>query len=256
MATTVAAEYLAPWHLIAAAEQRNGHGNGVTVGAKREREGKEELVPAIEKRQDGRARDAGCGDRQHDVAQRAHARRAVQHCCVFEIRRKLAKESSQQPDSERHRERQVGKYESRVGVEEAEARGGSGTAATRSRSAGTWRWRERTRGPDPFRASAGVPPRTAHSVATGTADERRKPGDKQGIADRNEEIRVRQRAHDSAREVLRSAGAAATRTVATPASATRRASNKSGRAARRGGRRRPSPGPVLPGGCSRPGSGE
>src|SRR5262245_13641009 len=56
-------EYLAPWHLVAAAEQGNGNGNGVTIGAKRERECKEELVPAIEKRQDRRASNAGRGER-------------------------------------------------------------------------------------------------------------------------------------------------------------------------------------------------
>ena len=110
-------QHLAPWHLIAAAEQHDRDRNRVAFGTEREREREEKLVPAVEKRQDRRARDPGRGQRQHHVAQRPHPRRAVQHRRLFEIARQLAEESRQQPDGERHREGQVRKHQPGIRVQ-------------------------------------------------------------------------------------------------------------------------------------------
>src|SRR5262245_34321845 len=97
-----AGKNLSPWHLVLPAKERDGDGHRVPLGTEREREREQELVPAIEKRQDGGGRQGWRRQRQHDLSHHAKAARAVDERGFFHIRGQLAEESGQQPDGQRH----------------------------------------------------------------------------------------------------------------------------------------------------------
>src|SRR5262245_1057924 len=101
---------LSPWHQILTAKQRNSDGHRVPLGSERERERNENLVPAIEKRQDRRRRQSRCRQWQDNLAHRSKTARPVDQRRLFQVHWQLPKESSEEPDRQWHRKGQIRKH--------------------------------------------------------------------------------------------------------------------------------------------------
>src|SRR5262245_13602713 len=111
---------LSPRHQILTAKQRDSDGDRVPLGTERERERKEKLVPAIEKRQDRRRRQSRCRQWQDNLAHRSKTARPVDQRRLFQVQRQLPEESGQEPDCQWHRKGQIREHQPLVGVQQVQ----------------------------------------------------------------------------------------------------------------------------------------
>src|SRR5688572_17263914 len=112
-------EDLTPRHLILPAEQCNRDGDSLPLRPKREREREEELVPAVDEREDGGCRQARHRQRKQYFREALSSRGAIDVSCFLEIARNLTDRAGEYPHGERHRECHVRHDESRIRIDQA-----------------------------------------------------------------------------------------------------------------------------------------
>src|SRR5215218_3318547 len=170
-------------------EVRDHDRNRVVGGVEGERVGEQELVPGVDKRQDGRREHARGRQRHYHLAERLQRRRAVHLGRLFKVARKFPKEGDQNPDRQRQCEDHVRDDHGPIGVDDADR-------AELYEQGGYDRHRREEADGEYYGHDRGLEPEAEPRYRVGAdgaeeqADNRRRAGDDHAVLERLDEVGV------------------------------------------------------------------